>query len=167
MDCVFFFTRGSYKITNWTIKLSLAVMSFTGFFPCFTTWHAADFRERTTQQTRLLDWISMPTANALQQLLEIKKTEKGISYDGNGSQFVCNIDFSLKGLKSRLLWAGWSVHSCSAPLPRCTELRQNWNAFSHQNHFVKMSISKDLFLPFFFFFFILTSDTDWMICLLN
>lgn len=43
----------------------------------------------------LLDWMSMPTANGLRNFVENEESEKA---DG-----LCVIDFSVKGLKSRLL----------------------------------------------------------------
>lgn len=50
-------------------------MSFTGL-QSFKTWRAVAFQKCVTRQTCLLDWISKPTANSLQQVLnlETKKT---------------------------------------------------------------------------------------------
>lgn len=53
------------------MKLSLAVMSFTGL-QSFKTWRAVAFQKCVTRQTCLLDWISKPTANSLQQVLNLE-----------------------------------------------------------------------------------------------
>lgn len=46
-------------------------MSFTGL-QSFKTWRAVAFQKCVTQQTCLLDWISKPTANSLQQVLNLE-----------------------------------------------------------------------------------------------
>lgn len=105
-----FFVSGIYRIAHWTIKLSLAVMSFTGL-QSFKTWRAVAF-QKCVWHGRRVCWTGyqsrLPTVCNKFWILKLKKQA---SYDGSKSLIVL---FYCKGL-NLTFWAGWCFHSCSAP----------------------------------------------------